>query len=141
MGGQAPDPEQDTSQLHDMAQSTVWHAPEPAHRTVHSFEPQLTLPHAVALAQATSQLRAWAQSTSPHAPPLVHRTVQSRPGGHCTLPHGLPALHSIRQLWASSHDVHGLGQLLPLLPLSMQNPWSQNRPGAHWLALPDGSHV
>lgn len=68
---------QDTSQLHDAAQSIVGQASDPEQRIVHSFLPQLRLPHAIAPEQSMSQLCACAQSTAPHAPLFVHRIVQS----------------------------------------------------------------
>jgi hypothetical protein len=68
---------QDTSQLHDVAQSIIGQASAPEHRILHSCAPQLRLPHAPGPEQVTSQLCPWAQSTSPHVPPLVHRIVQS----------------------------------------------------------------
>jgi hypothetical protein len=68
---------QDTSQLHDAAQSIIGHADAPEHWIEHFCVPQLTLPHAAEAEQSTSQLCASAQSMSPHAWPLLHRIVQS----------------------------------------------------------------
>jgi hypothetical protein len=66
---------------------------------------------------------------------LLHLIVQSNPSGHCTLPHGLLAEHSIWQVRSlSSHDVHGLGQLLAV-GCSTQYPLSQVRPSVQSLSL------
>jgi hypothetical protein len=140
MSGQDPGLVHDTSQLHDAAQSISGHASAPEHSIVHSCTPQLRLPHAIEPEQSTSQLCACAQSTAPHAPPLLHRILQSYPAGHCTSPHGLPGVHSIRQLWSLSHVVHGLGHPAPV-PVSTQNPWTQDRPLSQSRPLPAGSQA
>jgi hypothetical protein len=77
MLGQDDAPVQDTSQLHDAAQSISGQATAPEQSMVHSFLPQLRLPHDPGPEHSTSQLCAWAQSTAPHAPPFWHRIVQS----------------------------------------------------------------
>lgn len=77
MLGQAAAPVQDTSQLHDAAQSIIGHASAPEHWMVHSCMPQLRLPHEAEPEHSTLQLCACAQSTAPHAPPLLHRILQS----------------------------------------------------------------
>jgi hypothetical protein len=61
----------------------------------------------------------------PQALALLHRIVQANPNGHCTLPHGLLAVQSIRQVISvKSHELHGLGQLLTCVT---QYPRSQVR--------------
>lgn len=68
---------QDTSQLHDAAQSIVRHASVPEQLILHLLVPQWRLSHAIALEHWMSQLCACAQSTTPHEPLLLHRIVQS----------------------------------------------------------------
>jgi len=127
MLGQDDAPLQDTSQLHDAAQSIIGQASAPEQSIAHAFMPQLRLPHDAGPEHSTSQLCACAQSTAPHAPLFMHRIVQSYPEGHCTLPHGLPAVHWIRQVRSPTpHDVHCSGH-----SVWTQNPWSQNRPLLH----------
>jgi hypothetical protein len=83
-------------------------------------------PHACALLQVMSQLVPRTQSMLPQELALLHLIVQSNPNGHCTLPHGRPALQVIWQVpFDRSQDVQGLGQLL--LARSTQYPWSQVR--------------
>jgi hypothetical protein len=77
MFGQDDAPLQDTSQLHDAAQSMIGQASAPEQSIAHAFIPQVRLPHDAAPEHSTSQLCAWAQSTVPHAPLFVHRIVQS----------------------------------------------------------------
>jgi hypothetical protein len=120
-GQSAPRLLQVTSQLHDAAQSTDGHAPAPEQRTSHSPAPQRSAPHDIAPLQSTLQLLASRQSTSPHADGLLHRMVQSQPIGHCTLPHGLLAVQSIRQLMSvASQLAHCAGQ--PAVAATTQNP-------------------
>ena len=66
-----------TSQLHESAQSMKGQASAPEQSIVHSFLPQLRLPHDPVPEHSMLQLCAGAQSTVPHAPLLVHRIVQS----------------------------------------------------------------
>src|SRR5262249_55008658 len=63
-----------------------------------------------------------------------------KPAGHCTSSHDLPGVHSIRQLWSLSHVVHWPGQP-SVVPLSTQNPWTQDRPLVHSWPSPAGSQA
>lgn len=77
-----------------------------------SVAPQLMSSHA--LFELHVMLHEWAsvQSMFVHAPLLEHRIVQSKPAGHVTLSHGLPAeqvnMHCFVVGSHTSHpDAHG----------------------------------
>jgi hypothetical protein len=104
-----------------------WHADAPVQATEHAPIPQLIGPHAIAPEHVMSQLAPCAQSMVAQASALLHLIVQANPSGHCRLPHGRPALHTMSQVSSSrSHDVHGLGQLFALARCT-QYPRSQVR--------------
>jgi hypothetical protein len=67
------------------------------------------------------QFLASVQSTAPHAAALLQRMLQAQPIGHCTLPHGLFAVQSIRQLMSTASQLeHCAGQ--PAVAATTQNP-------------------
>ena len=76
-----------TSHRHDAAQSIDGQACGPEQVMSQGAGPQLMFWHADALEQSMSQLLATAQSIAPHEFGLLHLIVQSKPAGHCTLPH------------------------------------------------------
>jgi hypothetical protein len=109
MFGHTAEPLQATRHPHEAAQSIEVHTAPLVQAISHASEPQLTGPHTAEPVQRMSQLLAPAQSMSLQLVSL-HRITQSRPAGHLMLPvQGFSALHSIRQVWSSGHDVHAPG--------------------------------